>query len=151
MGVILSVSFFLFMTVFSARSQSISTIPDTDDSDAYLTSEEGDINVTVVCIVFSSQNQVITPWRIRRQSKDSMIMSLFFSSNGQPTSAEFMGDIIATGEFVPMDPSNRTYRTNVTFLNFTREFDTTQLQCGVTAVETRNVFLGFPGLMHDIV
>ena len=146
----------LFLNVFvvviyfvNVDCQSISTIPDTDGGDAYVASNEGEVNVTVVCIVFSGSTQVQTPWRIRRDGEDQMLVEIEFDANGQPTSPAFIiGDVFASGEQIPIAQPT-TYETNFTFLNFTNEFDTTQLQCGDMATETRNFFLGFPGLMHE--
>ena len=128
--------------------QSISTVPDTDGGDAYVTSSEGQTNVSVVCTVLNSlMIQAKTDWRIRREGEDQDLIDLVFDENGQPVSPGFIvGDIFITGQPIPM--FNDIYATNLTFLNFTSEYDTTQLQCGPTNSETRSFFLGFPGLMQ---
>ena len=140
---LISIVFLSRPLVFQIQCQSISTIPDTSNQNAYIAIYTGE-NTTVVCTVFSTEtNQLQTPWRIRRLKKDSGLRKLQFAPDGLPTEVEFIGHFIATGKQIPM--IQNTYRTNLTFFNFTNEFDTTQLQCGDTAIETRNFFLGFPG------
>ena len=130
--------------VLLIRGQSIVTIPDASEGDEYVAVDTG-INVTVVCTVFSTEkNQLQTPWRIQRLGKDSELRKINFAQDGLPTEAEFIGHFIATGKQIPQTIQN-TYRTNLTFLNFTSKFHTTQLQCGDKAIETTNFFLGFPG------
>ena len=126
------------------RCQSVSTIPDTDDGPAYIITLEGEVNLTVVCTVFET-NQVQTVWRIRRQEEEQTLTQVLFGSNGIPTMpAEFIGDLFATGELI--SGTADTFLTNFTFLNFTKEFDTTQLQCGNTALGTdRQFFFRYPG------
>ena len=125
------------------KAQSILTIPDTSEGDVYITIDAG-MNLTVVCTVFSTEtNQIQTPWRIRKPGKDSELRKINFAQDGLPTEAEFKGHFIATGKKIPM--FQNTYRTNLTFFNFTSKFHTTQLQCGDIAIKTANFFLGFPG------
>ena len=140
----LSLCCIFLSALYFVRSQNITTIPDTNTGDAYITVKEGEINETVVCIVFNPTIQLQSIWRIQRQGEDTMLMSIFFTSNGVPTTAEFVGDLFATGDMIPDLQS--TYLTNFTFLNFTTEFDTTRLQCenGFNQ-ERRTFFLGFPG------
>ena len=141
--------FLLFSIVLSSilsivQNQSVSTIPDTSNGDAFITADEGAINVTVVCTMFNSGlNQIVTLWRIQREGEDQALRDIGFSDGGVPTITEFIGDLFATGK--PLPGISGTFLTNFTFLNFSSQFDTTHLQCGETVVETRNVFLGFPG------
>ena len=140
---LISIIFLSRPLVFRIQGQSISTMPNTSNGDAYIAIHNGE-NTTVVCTVFSTEtNQLQTPWSIKRLEKDSGLRQLQFAPDGLPTEVEFIGHFIATGKQIPM--IQNTYRTNLTFLNFTNEFDTTQLQCGDMAIETRNFFLGFPG------
>ena len=126
------------------RGQNITTIPDTNAGNAYITVNEGEINVNLVCTVFSSPtNQIQSVWRIQREGIDMMQITVNFNLNGQPTPGEFAGLLFATGDMIP--DIQLTYQTHFTFLNFTSQFDTTRLQCGDPIVETRTFIMGFPG------
>ncbi len=124
-------------------AQNISTVPDTDDGPVYITANENEVNVTVMCTVFSAlMTQLQTPWHLQRLQTDSMLRQVFFT-DGVPTDPmEFNGDLFATGELIP--GSSITYLTALQFLNFTTEFDATELQCGLNG-NMRTFFLGFPG------
>ena len=80
----LSLCCIFLSALYFVRSQNITTIPDTNTGDAYITVKEGEINETVVCIVFNPTIQLQSIWRIQRQGEDTMLMSIFFTSNGVP-------------------------------------------------------------------
>lgn len=126
----------------------IVTIPETTDAQpvAYVAADKGEINVFLQCFVFASPDSpVITEWRIQRYSVDANIANLLFNSNDGSVSSpsDLADDLIVTGELAISDTAI-TYRTNFTILNFTDEFDTTKLECGVGS-DRKTFTLGFPG------
>ncbi len=135
---------FFLSTLCLVVAQNISTVPDTDDGPVYITANENEVNVTVMCTVFSTPTlQLQTPWHLQRLQTDSMLRQVFFLSNGVPNDPmEFNDDLFATGELIT--GTSDTYLTTLQFLNFTSEFDTTELQCGTNS-DLRTFFLGFPG------
>ena len=136
---------FFLSILYLVVAQNISTVPDTDDGPVYITANENEVNVTVMCTVFNPQMaQLQTPWHLRRLQIDSMLRRVYFLSNGVPNNPmEFNDDLFATGELIA--GTSDTYLTTLLFLNFTTEFDTTELQCGADYLEVRTFLLGFPG------
>ena len=142
-------------TVRIVFGQNISTVPGTDDGQAgYIIANEGEVNITVMCTVFSTQTQQLqTPWFLQRLQTDSSSQPVLFFSDGTPSNSEFSEDLFATGELIV--GTSDTFLTIFKFLNFTAEFDTTQLECGLSG-NRRTFVLGFPGTVdgrvhdHDV-
>ena len=120
------------------------TIPDTDSGLAYVFANEGTENVSIYCVVIINGVQFQSRWRVKRLI-DSDFTTTDYSPNGDLISpAGLIGDITATGELIP--GSSLTYETNFTILNFTNEFNLTEVQCGPQGTDLRLFIFGFPGI-----
>ena len=129
----------LFPNLVISQITSVTTIPDTD----YVFANEGTENISLYCVVDIDGNQTITDWFIMRQT-DSMLTQPSFYKNGTVnTPADLIGKIEAIGDPFPPLPTI-TYQTNFTIINFTSEFDLSQLKCG-TQGTLRTFNLGFTG------
>ena len=67
--------------------------------------------------------------------------TLLFQSGMPLFPSEFADDFFATGEIIP--GTSQTFLTTLKFLNFTSEFDKTEVQCGSSDIRT--FVFGFPG------
>ena len=143
----LTVTVVLFLSISAnyVIGQNISTVPDTTDGPAYIAASDGEVNVTILCTVFSSPTQQLqTPWFLQREQTDSSLRQVFFFSNGVPNDpSEFADDLFATGELI--EGTSDTFLTIFKFLTFTTEFNTTRVECG--ANERRAFIFGFPGTL----
>jgi len=141
-------AFFLLVLLGCVYGQiNITTIPNTDDGDAYVFGEEGDLNISMYCEVINNdiQLKVQTSWYLQRQSDSGPPTLVVFDPDGIPnTPSDLADDIIALGEEAP-GLGGETFRTNFTILNFTSQFTQALLQCGTSLVR-RNFNLGLSGL-----
>ena len=119
------------------------TIPDTDsDRPAYVFANEGTENISLYCLVDNSGTQTVSRWSIMRKTDSSLLPITFFINGTVDTPADLIGKITAIGDPFPGLPI--TYQTNFTIINFTNEFDLSQLKCGETGI-LRTFNLGFTG------
>ena len=127
------------------------TIPDTDSGvPAYVFANEGTENVQLYCEVIRNDMNVQTRWLIKRQN-DLNFAILTFDVNGTVSSSEhsdLIGKIEAIGE-----PISQTlqFQTNFTIINFTSEFDLSQIKCGPDGAQLREFNLGLPGIFKTLL
>ena len=131
----------LFPSFVTTTLFTYTTIPDTDSGPGYVFANEGTENVPIYCEVFNDVgNQIITRWSIMRQTDSSLLPVTFFVNGTVDTPEYLMGKIEAIGEPFPGFPI--TYQNNFTIVNFTSEFDGSQIACGQTgALRTFNIGL----------
>ena len=143
---VFSVDSFIFLLLFSQVLSQVTytTVPNTDSGPAYVFADEGTLNVSIYCEVFSSSNQIQTRWLIKRQS-DGSPLGLTYNNEVITEPAFLVGKATITGELVPN--SVTTYRSNFTILNFTNVFDLSQLKCGPLGQTLREFNFGFPGMI----
>ena len=120
------------------------TVPNTDNGPAYVFADEGTLNVSLYCEVFSDSIQIQTRWLIKRQS-DGSLLGLTYTNEVITEPAFLVGKATITGGLVPN--SVTTYRTNFTILNFTNVFNLSQLMCGPLGQTLREFNFGFPGMI----
>ena len=117
----------------------VTTIPDTD----YVFANEGTENISLYCVVDNDGNQTITDWFIMRQTDSNLVQPSFHKNGTVIEPADLIGKIEAIGDPFPQLPTI-TYQTNFTIINFTSEFDLSQLKCGPQG-SFRTFNLGFTG------
>ena len=121
------------------------TIPDIEDSPAYVFAEKGTLNVPIYCEV-TNNGQIQTRWTVKRQTDSTPILTDFNSAGELISPADLVGKITAIGDVI--SGISLTYETNFTILNFTKEFDQALIQCAQSFPGTIREFnLGFPGKM----
>ena len=118
------------------------TVPNTDSGPAYVFADEGTLNVSIYCKV-NNNGQALTRWLIKRND-DSAMIEPAFDFNGKVTNPpDLVGKIEAIGNVLVQ--GSLTFQTNFTILNFTDEFDLSQVKCGPQSATLRQFNFRFPG------
>ena len=81
---LLSTVIVLLLPYYGLSQTVVTTVPDTTDGDAYLSAVEGEANVTIECNVTVGGGPLNTRWFIRRESVDTIVTEITYSTNGIP-------------------------------------------------------------------
>ncbi|XP_019863684.1 PREDICTED: uncharacterized protein LOC109592746 [Amphimedon queenslandica] len=107
----------------------------------YVIASEGE-EISLYCLTINNVHQAQTSWFIRKVG-ESLRSTSYNGSTGELTEpSDFIGQFTATGDLLQ---GTLTFQTNFTLLNFTREFDLTQITCGTgNAGESFIYTIGLP-------
>ena len=119
------------------------TVPNTVSGPAYVFADEGTLNVSIYCAVIANTSG--TPAQIQsRWLFGAIAQVITFSNNVATSPASVAGNVIVKGKPIPGAPQ-LNFRTNLTILNFSRNFDLTLIKCGPQGSKLREFNLGLPG------
>ena len=139
----LLLSIFLSNLVLNCQAVTINRSP----SSEHVIASEGE-GVPIYCLTLNSDmSQAQTSWSIQKIGESIFTPLSFNGSTGEITSpSEYIGQFTAVGEVVQGFSPTRTFQTNFTLLNFTREFDLAQVLCGIRNPNEYFVYtIGLPG------
>ena len=145
-GGLLLLSILLSSLVLNCQTVTIVRIP----SSEYVIASEGE-DISIYCLTLNNDmSQAQTSWFIRKLGESIIQQITFNGSTGEVTEPSgLIGQFTATGELIQGISLILTFQTNLTLLNFTREFDLAQITCGTGNPGESFIYtIGLPGKLY---
>ena len=141
----LNTLFVLLAIALTLGQVTYTTVPNTDNGPAYVFADEGTLNVSIYCVVISNNSG--TPVQLQsRWLFGTRTQVITFTNNVATSPPSVAGNVIVGGKPLP-DAPQLNFQTNLTILNFSRNFDLTLIKCGPQGSVLREFNFGFPGII----